>query len=1254
VRNVSKEEMPTPRNRSGEMKDNTGENMVDPFKRRSKIMRSPVPQCTSARKMQERKSRSPMPAAKENEGTGSVRRSSRSPVRPNSSKKTTSAKKEVARRSSRSPVRPASEKKTQPAVVPELVVTKPSSRMAALASVKMDLDSLVGITGAVITAKTASSEVPSEPSVMQEVDTDMDTEDKNVNIDSMIETNAKIVIESVENEQIEGESTSAIEPEDTAIAEVSQEVELQPERHLENEKSNIEILETSTRKEKATRPLSKLNASLLSMGMGIGRKKKAATKKKVISPVPAAPEPVADKQATIENESDLVDPNLNPFVPKKRLAHSPERDTDNEVVDIIFKTTVKEVSESKTSPFITMALENETDELVNDIQEHEEGEEAKVSRRLLPPGEFKEYLKAFRSPRRKLRRSSMNKSLYAEPELLPSESDKNSIVDLSLNMSLNMSSAGLAEEGISASITEASEDVVNTADPFAANNKLKYSPASSQTNNYKFDENINPFQAGKDLAHSPPAVPVSVLLQAPEVVQAEVFETNVDVDKNESENENNENNAPMGALPPVPPDTSEGRQVLSEVSDYPIAPEQPVTIVETLQSEITRLQAEMAYRLATSTQDRLLEEARSERDSIKSWLVGFEKKMEETVAEKTREQEAMRLHILNADISASREALTRLDIETRLLNEKQRVRIGRWMTLSQEVIIGAPEATATTSSSASGSSYVPSYGNNYYEAPQRIPSTYNDVESNDHDDFDYGGGDNGYTLGDVDNDTTSNSFDFEPILSLKGSVKSSKSVSTKNTKQSRIKKMKKESPERIMSPPKPPPEVKGMRFIALELEPEPIKKKKPKIVAPLDDSALTKATLTDDSFESLPKKTKKLKEEKKEKKPKAVSKSKTKPKAKKIKAEPIKKSKKMEAKDAKPKRKPTAFINFSTSIRPSVKAENPEMTFGNIAKEISARWKKLSEDEKAEFVSPADDTDVPVAKVKKTKVTKEKVGKKGKAPTKKATKTKGTKRKADAPELSRQSPEEMEIAAFERFTAVAIDEVKSAQPEAGETELEQMIKDMWDVMTEPERNIYRESVGSAIRSITIESEPLVEANIEKVSESNDAEHSISADTTADLEKTAPLEISVDDNIVELELVKNDNVEQSKGENIELAPGLQTPVSEQPKKRKKLFSFTSRQSLQGGLEVAGTPDKENMETPGTGTGTTKKAGRKSLLRRSSGVPSIYSVLSSAKSYSKGITGNTLALKDRLSNPQHNLKPGPLSVQTPNINSDQALR
>jgi len=55
----------------------------------------------------------------------------------------------------------------------------------------------------------------------------------------------------------------------------------------------------------------------------------------------------------------------------------------------------------------------------------------------------------------------------------------------------------------------------------------------------------------------------------------------------------------------------------------------------------------------------------------------------------------------------------------------------------------------------------------------------------------------------------------------------------------------------------------------------------------------------------------------------------------------------------KPKRAMAAYMFFSQAIRPTVKKENPDMSFGELGKEIARRWKLLGDGDKEPYEQQA-------------------------------------------------------------------------------------------------------------------------------------------------------------------------------------------------------------------------------------------------------------------------------------------------------------
>ncbi|KAL9184056.1 hypothetical protein ACHAXT_002142 [Thalassiosira profunda] len=55
------------------------------------------------------------------------------------------------------------------------------------------------------------------------------------------------------------------------------------------------------------------------------------------------------------------------------------------------------------------------------------------------------------------------------------------------------------------------------------------------------------------------------------------------------------------------------------------------------------------------------------------------------------------------------------------------------------------------------------------------------------------------------------------------------------------------------------------------------------------------------------------------------------------------------AKEDKPKKPLSGYMLFSKQERPKVKADMPDATFGEVGRELGARWRALSDAQKAKY-----------------------------------------------------------------------------------------------------------------------------------------------------------------------------------------------------------------------------------------------------------------------------------------------------------------
>jgi len=112
------------------------------------------------------------------------------------------------------------------------------------------------------------------------------------------------------------------------------------------------------------------------------------------------------------------------------------------------------------------------------------------------------------------------------------------------------------------------------------------------------------------------------------------------------------------------------------------------------------------------------------------------------------------------------------------------------------------------------------------------------------------------------------------------------------------------------------------------------------------------------------------------------------------KAKPEKKRKDPNA----PKKALTAYILFSNAKRAEVKKANPDIKFGDVAKEISSMWKSASSSEKAKYEKAAE--------ADKVRYSKEAANYKGGAGAPAAKKAKAASKKAESESESESGSDE--------------------------------------------------------------------------------------------------------------------------------------------------------------------------------------------------------------------------------------------------------
>ena len=81
-------------------------------------------------------------------------------------------------------------------------------------------------------------------------------------------------------------------------------------------------------------------------------------------------------------------------------------------------------------------------------------------------------------------------------------------------------------------------------------------------------------------------------------------------------------------------------------------------------------------------------------------------------------------------------------------------------------------------------------------------------------------------------------------------------------------------------------------------------------------------------------------------------------------AKPKKKSSEKKKKKEGPKRPPSSFIFFSKEMRPKLKVDHPEWSFGEYGKELGRRWKAMGDAQKKKYQDMTDKAKAEYAKAK--------------------------------------------------------------------------------------------------------------------------------------------------------------------------------------------------------------------------------------------------------------------------------------------------
>jgi len=167
-----------------------------------------------------------------------------------------------------------------------------------------------------------------------------------------------------------------------------------------------------------------------------------------------------------------------------------------------------------------------------------------------------------------------------------------------------------------------------------------------------------------------------------------------------------------------------------------------------------------------------------------------------------------------------------------------------------------------------------------------------------------------------------------------------------------------------------------------------------------------------------------------------------------------------------PKRPTTSYLLYSNYVRPTIKAEHPDMAFGDMAKHISGLWKELDADGKAEFEAsaatdkeryekemesynpPSSDSDSSDSDSSDSDSDDSNKKSKKKSPKKKA---KAAPKDPNAPKGAKGS--------YMYFTAAQRETIKTENPDLSFGDLSKKLGETWKGMDAEARTVYEEQAA---------------------------------------------------------------------------------------------------------------------------------------------------------------------------------------------------
>jgi hypothetical protein len=156
-------------------------------------------------------------------------------------------------------------------------------------------------------------------------------------------------------------------------------------------------------------------------------------------------------------------------------------------------------------------------------------------------------------------------------------------------------------------------------------------------------------------------------------------------------------------------------------------------------------------------------------------------------------------------------------------------------------------------------------------------------------------------------------------------------------------------------------------------------------------------------------------------------------------------------------KKPTSYQIFQSRERPLIKKQNPTLKGAEISKELSSRWKNLTDEQKKSFSQEDADTKADVkadTKKAKSKPVERPSEKPSERPSERPSDKPSEKPKKSNERPSKKTEKHVDTAGFECFFGEKKDDIKDENDDFNDKQIREEVEKMWSGLSKKEREAY--------------------------------------------------------------------------------------------------------------------------------------------------------------------------------------------------------